>query len=113
MKLFMFAVYDSASKLYDRPFCCRSEGEALRSFGDIASDAEHPIGKHPEHYSLWEVGMYDDNKAKIDPVVARHVASAHELVAARRVIPEGQLDAFNDGLDNDGYPLNGGESRAT
>ena len=116
MKMFMFAVYDSCSKMYDRPFCGRSEGEAVRSFGDIASDADHPIGKHPEHFSLFEVGSYDDNTGvvvAVEPV--RYIVSAHELVKA----PVGVDKKFSsDGvtfseLDNDGYPHNGGLRNAT
>ena len=89
----VFAVYDSASAVYDRPWVARSEGEAVRSFGDIAQDADHPIGKHPEHYKLYRLGTYDDNTGVLDagekgPV---HVANAHELVAAVRNISAGAL----------------------
>ena len=56
MKLFVFAVFDSASGVYDRPFVSRAEGEAVRGFADIAKDDTHPIGKHPEHFSLFRIG---------------------------------------------------------
>lgn len=41
MKLFVFAVYDSASGIYDRPMVARSEGEMLRAFSDLAQNADH------------------------------------------------------------------------
>jgi hypothetical protein len=92
MKLFVFGVFDSVSKVYDRPWCARSEGEAVRSFGDLASDAEHPLGKHPEHYSLFEIGSYDDNTGELlSTVPVRCVARAHELVAEARKIEPGSL----------------------
>jgi hypothetical protein len=89
----VFAVYDSASAVYDRPWVARSEGEAVRSFGDIACDADHPIGKHPEHYKLYRLGTYDDNTGLLDPGDKGpvHVANAHELVAQARNIPAGSL----------------------
>ena len=61
MRLFLYVVFDSASGVYDRPWVGQSDGGALRAFGDIACDAEHPIGKHPECYSLFRLGEYDDN----------------------------------------------------
>ena len=113
MKLFMYAVFDSAAKVYDRPFCCRSEGEAIRGFSDVCSDANHQFGKHPEHYSLWEVGMYDDNKAKIEPVVARHVASGHELVAQSRIVDPAKIDLMEKAIDGNGVGTPVGVSDAS
>lgn len=80
MKSFVFTVFDSCAKVYDRPFVARSEGEALRSFTDIASDDKHPIGQHPEHYSIWRIGMYDDATGKIDTESPVHLSGAVELI---------------------------------
>lgn len=87
----VFCVHDSCSKVYDRPFCSRSEEEAVRSFGDIAGDADHPIGKHPEHFSLFRLGSYDDSSGKLEPVVPVHVVLAIDLVKSGRSIPTGSL----------------------
>ena len=96
MRLFLYCVFDSASGVYDRPFCAQSDGAAIRSFGDIASDAEHPIGKHPECYSLYRVGEFDDNAGALVAEDAICIGKAHELVAAARRIGNGQMDAFED-----------------
>ena len=80
MKLMMFCVHDTASGVYDRPWCCRSVGEALRSFGDIAQDKSHPIGKHPEHFRLFKVGEFDDNSGKIKGIPAEHVVNAIDFI---------------------------------
>ncbi len=87
----VFTVHDSCSGVYDRPFVGRSEGDAVRSFGDIAMDAEHPIGKHPEHFSLYRLGSYDDNTGKLDPCTPVHVVSAVDLISASRKISAGSL----------------------
>ena len=84
MKLFVFTVFDTVSGVYDRPFCARSEGEARRSFADIASDAEHPIGKHPEHFQLFSVGIWDDNVGEFTSTGTECVMKAHEAVSAVR-----------------------------
>lgn len=95
MLMHIYVVYDSCSGCYGRPFVARSEGEAVRSFADICCDASHPYGQHPEHYSLYRLGTYDDNTANIESCPATHVSNGHELVAASRKIAPGSLKEFN------------------
>ena len=80
MLLLMYSVHDSVSGVYDRPFVARAEGDAVRSFGDIANDKDHPIGKHAEHFSLFHVGTWNDNTGKVDPCAPTHVVNAIDLV---------------------------------
>lgn len=84
MKINAYTIFDSCSGAYSRPFFAAADGEAVRNFGDIASDAEHPIGKHPEHYSLYRSGTFDDQTGKLFPEEVNHLANAHELVALGR-----------------------------
>lgn len=93
MKVFMYTVYDSASGVYDRPFVCRSDNEAMRSFGDICLDAEHPFGKHPEHYSICRNGIYDDNTGKVEGTSVEVVMTGLQAVAESTVIKPGHLEA--------------------
>ena len=85
MRLFLYTVHDSCAGVYERPWCARSDGEAMRSFQTIACDATHPIGQHPEHYSIFRVGTWDDNSAKLEPEVPKtHLANAIDLVVESR-----------------------------
>ncbi len=103
MRQFLYAVFDSASGVYDRPWVSLSDGAALRGFSDISCDAEHPIGKHPECYSLYRIGEYDDNTGIITPEDAIVIGKAHELVSAsRKIIGEQQVDAFADTVRSNG-----------
>lgn len=85
MKLLVFVIRDSVSGAFDRPMCARSEGEMVRSFGDIAKDESHPIGQHPEHYSLWWNGVYDDNTGSIEAKAPEHVVNAVDLLSEGNV----------------------------
>lgn len=67
MILNVYCVFDSAASVYQRPFYCQTDGEALRAFGDISFDKEHPIGMHPEDYSLYRVGQFNDAKGELVP----------------------------------------------
>lgn len=94
MKWMMFSIFDRASGAYDRPFVQRSENEAMRSFGDICMDDKHPIGQHPEDYTLYHVGIWNDNTAVIEPGDATKVMNGAEAVSFfEKAKAEGKLDA--------------------
>ncbi len=84
MKLNIYTIFDTASGLYMRPFYQQSDGAAVRSFKDIAIDADHEVGKHPEDYSLFRIGVYDDNNAVITVENRDCIATALELVGSAR-----------------------------
>ncbi len=84
MKLNSYSIYDTASGLYSRPFFTPSDAEAIRSFSDIVQDAEHPIGRHPEDYTLFRLGRFDDTTGAIDNEVNESLCTALERLAATR-----------------------------
>ena len=117
MKLFLYAIYDVASGIYDGPWKARTDEEAKRMFGNIAVDPKHPIGQHPEDYSLVRVGDWNDGNAEITRRAREVIVTGLECVASKGVIePGGLLDdvaggvnkAVSEGLDADGYPLSSG-----
>ncbi len=60
MKLNAYTIYDVASGVYMRPFFSQADGQATRGFKDIATDAEHPVGQHPEDYTLYRCGDFNE-----------------------------------------------------
>ena len=68
MKQIVFTVYDVKAKLHLQPFFMRSIPEAVRAFGDLANDEGHQFGKHPEDYTLVQIGDYDETSGLIDPL---------------------------------------------
>lgn len=92
----IFSVYDVKTGFYDRPFCSSTRGEALRAFGDIAKDKAHPIGAHPEDYSLFDLGHFDNLTGTFRCEVANEkIACALDFVVER---PVGNMDLFNDSV---------------
>lgn len=59
---FMFAVYDSKVRAYLQPFFVPLPAVALRTFAQAANDEKGPIGAHPEDYTLFELGTFDDER---------------------------------------------------
>lgn len=81
MTLRIFAVYDSASESYSPPVYMMSRGAALRSFMDTLQDAKSEWAKHPEHYTLFLFGDWDQREGKFALLdTPEVVAKAWELV---------------------------------
>lgn len=62
MKQRIFSVYDVAAGMYKHPIFLRAPGEAVRMFQDLVVAGDNDVGKHPEDYSLVEIGEWDDGK---------------------------------------------------
>ncbi len=56
----VYSVYDSKSETYSLPFFVKMEAEAHRYFQTWVNDRNHTFGMHPEDYTLFSTGDYDD-----------------------------------------------------
>jgi len=90
----IFTIYDSKAKAYLTPFFLHEDGMALRVFTDCVNDKEHQFGKHPEDYTLFNIGSWSDDKAKFlinNPIA---IATGIELVDQDK--SEDQKQLFTD-----------------
>lgn len=70
MKFAIVAIKDAKADVFSHPMAFQSKGQAIRSFADqVNTEGEH-FYKHPEDYSLWLVGEYDDNTATLIPTAS-------------------------------------------
>lgn len=62
MKWKVFSIKDTAVGVFNRPFCARASGEALRIFTDEVnrSDLQNSLYLHPKDFELWYLCMFDD-----------------------------------------------------
>ncbi len=65
MKVQFYAIFDTCSGIYEKPFSSTTDDLVKREFQDVALSADHPISKHPEHYSLWRLGTFDNTNGNI------------------------------------------------
>jgi len=98
MKLNIYTIYDTASGLYSRPFFETADAAAIRQFQDIATGTEHPISVHPEDYSLFRLGTYDDATAKIQTENKDCLSTALELVAKSREVNRGRISEVDQAM---------------
>ena len=79
----MYSIYDQCAEVHNTPVPALNVGPVLREFTDLANNPNDPIGKHPEHYSLWELGEFDNSAGKLIPHDNKvHCANAIDLVQA-------------------------------
>ena len=80
MKFNIYAVFDSKSEAHTTPFFDHAQGRALRTFKDCCNDSEHQFGKHPEDYTLFNLGEYDDATGTITQDKITSIAQGHTLL---------------------------------
>lgn len=100
MRLNVYTIFDTASGAYMRPFFMQSDGQAIRSFKDISLDADHAVGQHPEDYSLWRIGTFNDNNAKLEAEDRECLATALELVASAQRVDQEKHEKLNGEIRN-------------
>lgn len=72
MKYKVFAIFDSKVKAFITPFFQRSSGEAIRAFSDAVGDVNSGFCKHPEDYTLFELGEFEDMDASFQLLETPH-----------------------------------------
>lgn len=60
MKLQVMAAYDKKAKAFANPWFAPQVAVAVRSFADAANTPDHQVCKHPEDFSLYLLGTFDD-----------------------------------------------------
>lgn len=63
MLLQIFTVFDSKAEAYLPPFYMTTKGQAIRAFSDSVNDPTHVFMKHPEDYTLFLLGSFEDTTA--------------------------------------------------
>lgn len=61
MKHNIYSIYDSKAEVYTLPFFQTNDAMALRLFADWVNNKDHTFGKHPEDYTLFKTGSYEDS----------------------------------------------------
>jgi len=97
MKLNAYTIYDVASGTYMRPFFAQADGMAVRSFKDIANDPQHDIGAHPEDYTLFRVGDFNERTGSLRGEGLEKLATGLEMVSQE--MNEPQLKEVTNGTN--------------
>jgi hypothetical protein len=66
MKMNIYAMYDEKAEAYHRPFIFKTDGQAVRAFSDGVKDQQSNLAKHYQDYSLYCIGIFNEETAEID-----------------------------------------------
>jgi len=94
----IFTIYDSKAKAYLTPFFLHEEGMAIRVFSDCINDPKHAFARHPEDYTLFHVGEWEDEKAKFKINIPIALGTGIEFVkpTAEKVIYDESKVSYDD-----------------
>lgn len=62
----MYSIFDGAIMAYNQPFFMHSDGQAVRAFQDNINDEKSTMSHHPEHFTLFRIGEYDDKNGVVE-----------------------------------------------
>ncbi len=100
MKHNMFVIYDAKANAYFQPWFLTTEMQALRVFSDCCNDKEHNFGRHPEDYTLFTIGEFDDATADVRWNAPKSMGNGIEFVIQNKV------EQQTDWIDPEGYTRN-------
>ena len=77
----LYAVYDSASGVYDGPFPGQADAKMVQKFGDMAKNPETEVGKHPDCFTLFKVATWNDGTGEVVDLVSERLCNGAEIIA--------------------------------
>ena len=80
MKTVIMAVYDKATEAFMRPWNAQSKGQASRMFADEVRREGTDLNTHPEDYTLFHIGNYDDQAGMLEPMEPTRVISGIDVL---------------------------------
>lgn len=60
----LFTIHDVKAMAFLPPFILPRSEMAVRTFSDCINSKDHQFGAHPEDYTLFRLGRFDDETAK-------------------------------------------------
>lgn len=65
MNLNIYSFYDTKAGMFNVPFFLPTDGMAVRAAIDLGEDLNSRIGRHPEDFVLYRIGVFDDSNATV------------------------------------------------
>lgn len=76
-----YSVFDSKSETFTPPTYGITEAEVVRGFSDLLQQ-DNAMSRHPEDFTLFHIGEYEDDTAQFTSIPPRSVVTAISLKAA-------------------------------
>ena len=63
-KVSLYSIFDSKVGVYNAPFVQANDNSATRAFSDEVNNPDSLLNRHPEDFTLFCLGSYDDDVAQ-------------------------------------------------
>lgn len=71
----IFTIFDQKAEAFLPPFFLPKKAMATRVFANCINDETHQFNKHPDDYTLFCIGTFDDNEASISPTIPQSLGN--------------------------------------
>ena len=95
MILNVYSVFDSKLASFGRPWYELTDASAIRVFSDAVNDTQNPNNqwnRHPEDFSLYRLGQFDDENGKIDSALPVSLVTASVIFNVLNPVLGGAYD---------------------
>lgn len=106
MILNVYSVFDSKLASFGRPWYEMTDASAIRVFSDAVNDNSNPANqwyKHPEDFSLYKLGVFNDESGEIETDKPLSLVTASAIF--RPVVNTAQLDFLDKNSFRKGDPV--------
>lgn len=91
----VFSIHDQKADAFLPPFILPRTEMAVRTFSDCVASEDHQFGAHPEDYTLFRLGTFDDSNGlyvvEPIPIVVRTGLECRASINAARDKTNGQV----------------------
>lgn len=94
MKQRVYAIFDAAAAAYLPPFMMPRDELALRAFKECVNSPTHQFGVHPQDYTLFFIGTFEDTEARYTQPQA-YIALAQAIALKAQKPDQDQLPLIN------------------
>ena len=75
-----YSIYDNKAAIYLPPFYNTNDQVAIRTFTDILQNPNTPMNRHPEDYSIYHVGYFNEETGSLDGCPKEHFIDATTIL---------------------------------
>lgn len=84
MKSSLYSVYDKKAEAFGRLFQLHNDSMAIRSFTSSIVSADGHMAEYPEDYSLYRVGVFNDETGTVEGSEALRIITGLEAIKESR-----------------------------
>ncbi len=87
MRTIIFTIYDEKAQVFLPPFFVPTLGIATRAFSDCINSEDHQFAKHPQDYTLFQLGEFFDHDASFEVIDRKSLGNGVEYLNENPLVP--------------------------